>query len=412
MDVLASFRDFGGAQGSFLSLPCADLSGELLQLDSSKMDPKGSLHLRSGGSEDRGVEGPTSSGSGPTGTRGQKQPKECQNAQKRFRARQKERMTHLEREVAEKKAAFEQLAAENELLKARTNILEKVVNCRDEQLSMMQAFEAHCRTTGDSPSCFGNGVSNTMASEPPEAQEAYRKLKKEQVIPQYKAFLAEVSRHLLHCQYPCADPNSPIVQQVATCVERMGRVLKHILLLNSPLMRTLLSLNLETLQPGAAPESHWDDVAASLQLGPQQRADILAVYDMYRNLIAKVYEERKLIMAALGGGVGTLDPSRSSFGSRPELPSEMELTDRLAANMVKEHSARTLLCCFFFGKVLAPTQFAKVAVYSYPYFPDSLGVATALSRQDSQLAGMALLGSGGSGTGSSDGRMLARAPRF
>ena len=48
---------------------------------------------------------------------------------------------------------------------------------------------------------------------------------------------------------------------------------------------------------------------------------------------------------------------------RTDLAADMELIDKLAANMNKEHSARTLLCCFFFGKVLAPPQFAKVRVW-------------------------------------------------
>ncbi|PNH05995.1 hypothetical protein TSOC_007694, partial [Tetrabaena socialis] len=62
------------------------------------------------------------SSEGPSGTgRVQSGP----NAQKRFRARQKERMSCLEREFAEKKAEYEHLAAENVQLLARTNILEK-----------------------------------------------------------------------------------------------------------------------------------------------------------------------------------------------------------------------------------------------------------------------------------------------
>ncbi|PNW71399.1 hypothetical protein CHLRE_16g652650v5 [Chlamydomonas reinhardtii] len=377
-------------------------------------------------------------------------------------------MSSLEREVAEKQAAYAQLTAENEVLKRKEKVLEKVLSCRDEQLGMVRALEERCVTqpdwigigVGATPqapddttgtaagagagnggtadgavvvvhrSCFGSSAANNVVSGPVEAQEQFKNMKKEQVIPQYKAFLAEVSAALLHCTYPCCDSDNPIVQKVTAAVERMGHMLKHLVLLNSQLMRQLLSMNLETGQPAAPPVGHWDTVVGSLQLTPQQAADITAVYDLYRGLIAKVYDERRLILTALGhtpspGGMGTgcpLEGSAASFlqqlqagmagggggGGRPlvggdaregiertDLAADMELIDKLAANMNKEHSARTLLCCFFFGKVLAPPQFAKVAVYSYPFFPDSLAVATAVARS----GGLA----GGSGSGSLDG---------
>ncbi|KAG2485303.1 hypothetical protein HYH03_015977 [Edaphochlamys debaryana] len=328
---------------------------------------------------------------------------EVGTAQKRFRARQKEKLSSLQHEVEEKTQEFSALARENEELRQRTSILEKVVSCRDEQLGMVKAFEERCSTTPEySRSCFGSSSIHEGDPAVVAAQhELYRGMKKEQLIPQYKAFLAEVSSHLLHCQHPCCDADSPIVQKVTACVERMGAMLKHIVLLNTPLMRQLLSLNLETMQPAAAADSHWDDVITSLQLSAEQRADIMAVLELYRGLNAKVYEERKLIMAALGSGPGTLDLSAPSLLDRSGLAAEMELTERLSANLDKEHSARTLLCCFFFGKVLAPPQFAKVAVYSYPHFPDSLAVATAVARQSERLDGPTGRPShSGSGTGS------------
>ncbi|KAG2441664.1 hypothetical protein HXX76_003282 [Chlamydomonas incerta] len=396
-------------------------------------------------------------------------------------------MSSLEREVAEKQAAFAQLTAENEVLKRKEKVLEKVLSCRDEQLGMVAALEERCvtrpgwATTGGGASgangasssasgasssasdsggagaggggggavvvhrsCFGSDAANNVVCGPAEAQEAFRSMRKEQVVPQYKAFLSEVSAALLHCTHPCCDSDNPVVQKVTAAVERMGHMLKHLVLLNSPLMRQLLSMNLETGQPAAPPPGHWDVVVSSLQLTPQQAADIAAVYDLYRGLITKVYDERRLILTALGhapspGGSGlgcSMDGSPAAFlqqlqadvlggggggGGRPlvggdaregiertGLAADMELIDRLAANMDKEHSARTLLCCFFFGKVLAPPQFAKVAVYSYPYFPDSLAVATAVAKAPGSGggggSGGVRAGVGGSGTGSLDGR--------
>jgi hypothetical protein len=96
---------------------------------------------------------------------------------------------------------------------------------------------------------------------------------------------------------------------------------------------------------------------------------------------------------------------------------EMSAAEQLYLNLHKERSTRCLLCCFFFGKVrmhgwqqrertwvlvcvnvstsqstgapactpartpqlLTPQQLARVAVTSYPWFPDPLSVCRMLA---------------------------------
>ncbi len=140
-----------------------------------------------------------------------------------------------------------------------------------------------------SPGCPGSSTSSLLNHNACAAtQEAIRAMRKEHLIPQYKAFLAEVSSHLLHCQYPCTDPMSPVVQRVTQCVERMGTLVKQVVLINPGLLRQLLSVNLETMQPATAQEGHWDGVVESLQLTAEQRADIVAVFELYRGALEKV----------------------------------------------------------------------------------------------------------------------------
>ncbi len=68
----------------------------------------------------------------------------------------------------------------------------------------------------------------------------------------------------------------------------------------------LLSLNLETGQPASPPAGHWDVVVASLQLTPQQAADIAAVYELYRGLIAKAGSARaRGVLWGLGAARGS-----------------------------------------------------------------------------------------------------------
>ncbi len=117
-------------------------------------------------------------------------------------------------------------------------------------------------------------------------------------------------------------------------------------------------------------------------------------------------------MELLGDGPHILEPSSTTFTQRNALASEMELTERLSSNLAKEESAQTLLCCFCFGKVLAATQFAKLAVYSWPYFPDSLAVGTAVVRQAAAMGGIAEGGRGSGSGGCSSGGGVPQYPHY
>lgn len=70
-------------------------------------------------------------------------------------------------------------------------------------------------------------------------------------------------------------------------VHEVGKLIKHIMLLNAPLMRTLVTSNLEKGVAEAAPSGHWASVLGAISLSEAQRRDILAVFSMYRGLIVK-----------------------------------------------------------------------------------------------------------------------------
>lgn len=62
----------------------------------------------------------------------------CRLAQRRFRAKQKQTLTGLEAELAEKRGELTAAAAEHGVLNARYRVLEAAVAARDEQLGVLR----------------------------------------------------------------------------------------------------------------------------------------------------------------------------------------------------------------------------------------------------------------------------------
>lgn len=98
--MIAPYTNYEVGHGFFLGLTRPEDNLPYANLGIAGIRSKQEYPNGSDGEGGHGAEAPTSSGSGQQAAQPQKPSKVCQNAQKRFRARQKERMSSLEREVS------------------------------------------------------------------------------------------------------------------------------------------------------------------------------------------------------------------------------------------------------------------------------------------------------------------------
>lgn len=85
-------------------------------------------------------------------------------AQRRFRAKQKQTLDHLEAEVAAKTSTLRALTKEHDVLVAQARVLEQAVSTRDEQLAVLRSVQLAMQNPGCSLGC-----SLTSAVEPADA---------------------------------------------------------------------------------------------------------------------------------------------------------------------------------------------------------------------------------------------------
>lgn len=122
--------------------------------------------------------------------------------------------------------------------------------------------------------------------------------------------------------------------------------------------------------------AHWAVVVRTLDLTQEQVRDLLGVYELYQRLMRGVLEERAQINAHMAKG---LQPDPRATKQLTVSP-ECEVMKALLRNVRKEKSTHLLMRGFLLGQSCSNTQFARAAVYSYPFFPDSTAIVTALAE--------------------------------
>ncbi|KAG2423132.1 hypothetical protein HXX76_015517 [Chlamydomonas incerta] len=171
------------------------------------------------------------------------------------------------------------------------------------------------------------------------------------------------------------------------------------------LSKAVFMYNLETGEREGAPVSHWAAVARSMALSPDQLAACLAALTMYRERAAPALAERDRLASEVVAGLravcgaaagsSTADSSEAGRGGgaapAPAAPAAgpadvtpeavlrlCEGTEVLSRNISAEGQAIDIVKDFLSNGVMSVVQLARIAVLSYPWFPDALALLTTL----------------------------------
>jgi len=327
----------------------------------------------------------SSSSDGLEGQGGDKKERRAMT-QKRYREKQAGKLQQLEQIIQEKTAQLQALSVENAGLKTRERALEKLVACRDEQLVVLGQVRSMCKADagGGGGGCFGPDCASAVQCDAEELVK-FKNMTSEDLRQHWKGFITRASQLITSAPADSHD--------MLALVSETGRLMKAVIQLNCPAMYALQQVNIETGAVAQAPEGHWVRLTRTLGLSAAQLGDAVAMHQLYQALMEKVYEERRLIKESLSAAAS----SKAAEVSQAGVPSyllppthccmeEMECAEKLYLNLHKERSTRCLLCCFFFGRLLTPAQLARLAVTSYPHFPDPLAVTNELSKCSAEPA--------------------------
>lgn len=331
-------------------------------------------------------------------TRGRKRAQPIKQASRKTGAKQKDTLANLQAIADQKLAQLQSLSAENDSLKSRARILERITACRDEQLYILKRWGDLDPKTCDEveEGCTAVEVLECIPSA--SEVEACKNMLPEELRRFWKKFLAEASVILVKTEGGSVD--TTLLGALANIVNKTGCVMAHVGLLNARALHACLSVNMESDADAVPDEQHWRSVLAAVDLSYQQKSDVAIVYQLFLKRMKTLFQERKLIKLALGSffedAISDAQSGRHQFdASCVTQVHQQEMLERLHESLRKERSAQLMLCCFCFGKVMTTVQFSKFAVYSYPYFPDAVAVSSIIAADfaDGTIAGLA------SGTG-------------
>ncbi|KDD74275.1 hypothetical protein H632_c1438p0, partial [Helicosporidium sp. ATCC 50920] len=353
-------------------------------------------------------------------------------AQKRFRERQKARMKDMTEQLDDMGGELGKLRMENNSLKNRNSILEKVLALRDEHIRVLQdeqqVFDlgSHAFEEGDSaagqaslsgstqPSPLllgGAGSWQASRSSPGEAQpssgnslvpgsghaapgsaaavaaeiRAVKQMPSEMVVARWKETVRELGNILVQIE-GCPDESDPRhgegLDALCRVLDAAGQLCMHTAVLHPTNMQKLIAQALDDGRSGVSSEdrARWAGVASSLQLSEEQKSQIISLRRIFLRRMARVVEDRRGILAKLQA-VHVPDRMLALQSVISETLKVNECTVELKANLQEEHLAGMEFIGTVFKTIFNKLQKARAIVQSYPFYPDVYQISTLLALE-------------------------------
>uniref|UniRef100_A0A7S0VJ26 Uncharacterized protein n=1 Tax=Polytomella parva TaxID=51329 RepID=A0A7S0VJ26_9CHLO len=292
--------------------------------------------------------------------------KKTKSGGQRFRERQKKQIQELEEATTRATSAAEALESQNLLAKRRLELLEHLLRCRDEQISLLK-MNKDVSATSPEP------VSN------PNVFNMYQyalKIGKDELQTIWKDFLANASQKLL------SNPDSESYgEEIEASVAHIKNLFKHIVVIHPDHLYSLLAINLESGVQSVPLSNHWANVLDRLHLDNLQKGMLKEVYEMFQRTMYPVHVDRERILTSPTCSATSSPAAMSPLSPAEYFVEEVDVIEKLCQSVKREHRNRLLLYCYLFGDFLTPAQFVRLAFYSYPHFPDAFGVATTVVEE-------------------------------
>ncbi|GFR42821.1 hypothetical protein Agub_g3777, partial [Astrephomene gubernaculifera] len=218
--------------------------------------------------------------------------------------------------------------------------------------------------------------------------EAIRAMSAEDVIEAWKENLKELSRYVVLAENAppsgggCSSLPASLLCRITPLTASMMELVHKVAMISPLNVKRLLATNMELHAMVPVPEPHWARVLMVLGLSEQQRRELLGARERFLGKFEAVMQERATLVASLAQQA--VPRSRVYADICSSSLAAHEATDRLRANLQREHNVNMEFVVYVLRGVLDLMQIAKAAVHSYPYYPDVLAMSNVLFAQQQQ----------------------------
>lgn len=293
-------------------------------------------------------------------------------AQRRFRERQKTKLQELHKQIEELTTKVSSLQSENASLYSRTNILEKVLDMRNEQIQVMQETKEATGHLEDDPASL-QGVNGQLVQLTPEN---IKELGSEQILKIYQMYVKELSVRLMEDGKP-PDSAPERLHELEVLVQDLSMLIMRLGVIKPLETRKFIVLSRQYL---GSTESEvielWKTVMKLIELSDQQKREVVDMKRSFLQKIDPIMEERKLLNIQIQSNL-----PHDTFATKNALTyiKAHEAVIKLRDNLRSEQHIVLEFAITVFRDVFKPVQMAALLVKCYPAVPDALGIASALA---------------------------------
>ena len=212
----------------------------------------------------------------------------------------------------------------------------------------------------------------------------------EQHLEEGRKLLSDLSRagHRMGAEPP---RDAAVAESCAATAQALTREVAKVAGLGGHGVKRIYATQLETrtdasLESAAQQEVQWRARLASLGLNPAQRAHLVRLRDDHTHRLAGIHRDRQLLQ----GQIFTAQPEglKGMLYLEAHIMRVQGLLKTLSESFEKEQEANSEFVILLCG-ALSPTQVLRVCDVSHPYFPDPLALANAVyhgAREDPEVA--------------------------
>lgn len=330
-------------------------------------------------SEEADGAGRTSGGEGPRSTGMQEKNR---IAQRRFRMRQKEKVSTLEAHIAELNARIQALEVDKANQASRVALLLRALQAKDDELGQAHIRSAMMGSTIDEEKieAFEEDLQLSVyeGRDVVLDAESIRKLTREDLVSIWKEYVKHFSRLLNQLgtrhQAQAQERISKLTQEVTCLGVRVG-------ICNPTVSKSMSVKRLEETVNIAADDTpeRWRNLLRALNLSPAQKLELQQLHEVFKEKLQPIQREREDLANQLMNARPCSSTSR--LAARTFL-SATEAVNGVRANLREEHVLKLDWICTIFNQLLTPVQVAHMFVQSWPYSPDTLAMAAWQAAED------------------------------
>lgn len=313
-------------------------------------------------------------------------------AQRRFRERQKAKVSELEQKVAEQQRAMTVLLQDKANLESRVNIFVRVLQMRDEQIEQIRSGQRILATKDkdEVAESFKDDLTLTVRDGQPLVltPSQVKNMTLNDMVNIWKEYVNELAQSLIDID---KNPQDVVAaDKIKRLCNEATILCMRVAISNPVITKSFVACQLEEncIVTGEEPPEMWLNVARSLLLSPEQRSELIQLRRLFISKLSSIIDQRKEIYTLLTGSVP------SAIGARHTAIRYLqshECIEKLKRNMREEHVLKLDWISTLFKHLLTPIQVARCIVQGWPYTPDTLAICSWVAAEDGDAGALAVL---------------------